>query len=200
MSKFTYDKNGIMGLTLSQIGLIIASVILLAAIFTIIFQNDWQKQAELKNIANSISTKIHGMDSMFYENTTNLYLPNKEYNYKTEISTEYITIKIIDDPKDPIYYRHNIILKPFTRKDNSEWESKEELHTYLKNNYGNSGKIDDPIQNIDGVKNYLSDEYETNSYELAINPLVFYKEEKINFDKTFIIYETGEKDELIIIY
>ena len=54
MSKFIKDNHGIMGLTLSHIGLIIATGILLTAVFSIIFLNDWQRNAELKNIATSL--------------------------------------------------------------------------------------------------------------------------------------------------
>jgi len=48
MLKFIEDKKGIMGITLSQIGLILATGILLAAVFSIIFLNDWNKKAETK--------------------------------------------------------------------------------------------------------------------------------------------------------
>jgi len=79
MSKFIKNDAGIMGLTLSQIGLIIATGILLTAVFSIIFLNDWQRNAELKNIATSFSTIVEGMDTRFFENTTEFHFPDKTY-------------------------------------------------------------------------------------------------------------------------
>ena len=92
MLRFTKDDNGIMGLTLSQIGLMIATGILIAAVFSLVFQNEWQKEAELQNIATSFSTMIEGMDTRFFENTVDFHFPGRGYYYNVSISTEYITV------------------------------------------------------------------------------------------------------------
>ena len=66
MLKFIEDKKGIMGITLSHMGLIVATGVLLSAVFSVIFLNDWNKKADLKNIATGLTTIVEGMDTRFF--------------------------------------------------------------------------------------------------------------------------------------
>jgi len=127
MLKFIENKKAIMSLTFTQIGLIIATAILLSAAVSIVFLNDWQKKAELENIASNFSTVIQGMDSKFFENTTTFYFPEKTYDYNVSISTEYATVRTVGTWFNTLSVKHRFLKKPLL----SNWISGENFHIFL---------------------------------------------------------------------
>ena len=130
MLRFIKNSYGIMGLTLSQIGLIIATGILLTAVFSMIFLNDWQRNAELKNIATSFSTTVEGMDTRFFENTTEFHFPDKTYYYNVSISTEYIIVSSEGNQNNKLSIKERFIAKPWPWTTNQTWKTGKELHNY----------------------------------------------------------------------
>lgn len=200
MSRSIRDNNGVMGLTLSQIGLMIAMGILIAAVFSLVFQNDWRKEAELQNIATSFSTMVEGMDSRFFENTTGFLFPDMEYHYNVSISTEYITVSTEGNVGNDLSIKERFLVKLWPNSNESTWGTGAALHDYLKDNFGNSGNISDPIQNVDNVKNYLNNEWENVSGSLALKPLYVSIDEIIYIEKACIYYEDGGKQGIVFIY
>lgn len=189
-----------MGLTLSQIGLMIAMGILIAAVFSLVFQNDWRKEAELQNIATSFSTMVEGMNSRFFENTTGFLFPNMEYCYNVSVSTEYITVSTEGNVGNDISVKERFLVKPWPNPNESTWETGAALHDYLKDNFENSGNTSDPIQNVGNVKNYLNNEWENVSGSLALKPLYVSIDEIIYIEKACIYYEDGGKQGIVFIY
>jgi len=200
MSRFIRDNNCVMGLTLSQIGLMIAMGILIAAVFSLVFQNDWRKEAELQNIATSFSTMVEGMNSRFFENTTGFLFPNMEYCYNVSVSTEYITVSTEGNVGNDISVKERFLVKPWPNPNESTWETGAALHDYLKDNFENSGNTSDPIQNVGNVKNYLNNEWENVSGSLALKPLYVSIDEIIYIEKACIYYEDGGKQGIVFIY
>lgn len=200
MSRSIRDNNGVMGLTLSQIGLMIAMGILIAAVFSLVFQNDWRKEAELRNIATGFSTMVEGMDSRFFENTTGFLFPDTKYHYNVSISTEYITVSTGGNVGNDLSVKERFLVKPWPNSNESTWRTGAALHDYLKDNFGNSGNMSDPIQNVDNVKNYLNDEWENVSGSLALKPLYVSIDEIIYIEKACIYYEDGGKQGIVFIY
>jgi len=198
MSKFIKDNHGIMGLTLSQIGLIIATGILVAAVFSIIFLNDWQRNAEIKNIATSFSTIVEGMDTRFFENTTEFHFTEKPYYYNVSISTEYIIITSKGNQNNKLSIKERFLIKPWPRHSDQIWKTGEELHSYCLNTYGHSGTISDKITHADlnGLNNYKN----TTSIDLASNPLYIYTNKPVYIEKVIIYYGTDEKQDFLLIY
>ena len=200
MSKFIRNQNAIMGLTLSSLGLIIASAILLAAVFSFIFLNDWQTKGEIDIISSSFTSKIEVVDTLFYENTTTFYFPDKKFEYNVLLSSEYITINAGGTQNDNIFIRERFVIRPWIRTNVDTWKTSEELHEYLKTNFENSGNLSDPIQKKDPVNTYLDDEWvdvntflSTKSYQVQPKKPVF-------IEKTILNYQNGEKLELILLY
>jgi len=198
MSKFIKDNHGIMGLTLSQIGLIIATGILVAAVFSIIFLNDWQRNAELKNIATSFSTIVKGMDTRFFENTTEFHFPDKTYYYNISISTEYITVISKGSQNNKLSITEQFLIKPWPRSSDQTWKTGEELHSYCLNTCGHSGTISDPIAQA-GLKQ-LNNYKNTTSIDLASNPFYIKINKSIYIEKVIIYYGTNEKQDFLLIY
>jgi len=200
MSRYIRDNNGVMGLTLSQIGLMIAMGILIAAVFSLVFQNDWRKEAELQNIATGFSTMVEGMDSRFFENTTVFLFPDTKYHYNVSISTEYITVSTEGNVGNNLSVKERFLVKPWPNSNESTWGAGAALHDYLKDNFGNSGNISDPIQNVGNVKNYLNNEWGNVSGSLALKPLYVSIDEIIYIEKACIYYEDGGKQGIVFIY
>lgn len=198
MSKFIKDNHGIMGLTLSHIGLIIATGILLTAVFSIIFLNDWQRNAELKNIATSFSTIVEGMDTRFFENTTEFHFPDKTYYYNVSISTEYVIVSAEGNQNNKLSIKERFIVKPWPRTSDQTWKTGEELHNYCLYTYGHSGTILDPIVQAD--LDELNTDKETTSITLASTPLYIQTNNPAYIEKVIIYYDDAEKQEFLLIY
>ena len=209
MLRFIKNDKGIMGLTLSQIGLIIAAGILITAVFSLVFQNNWQKEAELKNIASSFSTIIKGMDSKFFENTTVFHFSEKNYEYFVNISTEYVIVTSGSSTNDELSIKERFLVRPWPKSKNMSWRNGIELHEYLNANFNNSGNISDPIQNVSEVKNYLGNEREIANKYFALNPLYIHINKVVHLDKIYVYYDSNgdgmwdkddEKQDFILIY
>jgi hypothetical protein len=198
MSKFIKDDHGIMGLTLSHIGLIIATGILLTAVFSIIFLNDWQRNAELKNIATSFSTIVEGMDTRFFENTTEFHFPDKTYYYNVSISTEYVIVSAEGNQNNKLSIKERFIVKPWPRTSDQTWKTGEELHNYCLYTYGHSGTILDPIVQAD--LDELNIYKENAGIYLVSNPLYFKINKPVYIEKVIIYYGIAEKQDFLLIY
>ena len=187
-----------MGLTLSQIGLIIVTGILLTAVFSMIFLNDWQRNAELKNIATSFSTIVEGMDTRFFENTTEFHFTEKPYYYNVSISTEYIIVSSEGNQNNRLSIKERFISKPWPWTTNQTWKTGEELHNYCLDNYSHSGTILDPITQDD--INQLNGYKNTTSISLASNPLYVQTNRPVYIEKVSIYYRNAGKQDFLLIY
>ena len=219
MSRFIKNDRGIMGLTLSQIGLFIAVGILLAAIFSLVFLNDWNRNAELKNIATSFSSMVENMDVRFFEDTTSFSFPN-ENQYNVSISTEYIIVRSQGNLNDVLSVKERFLVRPWPQSKRSPWVGGIGLHNYLKGYLhnddthdwvNNSGNISDPIttDDISFVKNYLFSLQENVNKSLALNPLYIFTNKIVYIDKAIIYYDNNndgiwndgdEKQEFVFVY
>lgn len=194
MSKFINNKKGIMGLTLSQIGLIIATGILIVAVFSLIFLNDWQRNAELKNIANSFSTLIEGTETRLFEETAIFNFPKKDYNYNVSISSEYVVVSAKGKFGNELSFKERFLIKSWPQKKDSPWFGRIGLHNYLKENFGNSGNVSDPIKkvDIDDVKNYFKNEIEIMNKSFALSPLYLLTNKVVYIDNAFVYYDSND--------
>ena len=194
--KFINNKEGFLGLTLSQIGVFIATGIILAAVFSFIYYSQWQREAELKNMATGLSSLIEGMDTRFFENKTLYYFDRQDYNYNVSISSEYLIINADSTWLNELSIKHRFSLRPWPRKNNSNWVSADQLHNYLRFVYGRSGERSDPINksDIDDVKNYISSEWKNANKTLVKNPFYVKKIKPLYIEKVFIYYNTDNID------
>jgi hypothetical protein len=196
MSKFIADSRGIVSFTLTQIGLLIAVTILLLAIFTLFSNNDWQRKAELHNIAASFSTALQTMDTTIFENTTSFQFP--EGNYNVYISTQYISITTQGILSHDITVRKQFLIKPWPQHNESPWKGKTGLHNHLNHTYGSHGTNDDPVQTK--AKTYLANLWINTSKSLAANPLQVQTHRILYIDKVVIYFENGERQSYLFVY
>ena len=192
MSKFIRDDKAIIGLTLTQIGLMIATGILIATVFSFIFTSDWQRNAELKNIASSFSTMLEGMDTKFYDNVTDFNFPDTDYYYNVSMSTEYVVISAHGNWNNELSVKKRLLIRPWPQNStlSTEWVGGNELHQFLREKFGASGNISDPIQiqDVEAVKSILNENKTKIAETLALSPLFFSIDKPVHIDKTIIYY------------
>jgi len=212
MLKFIENKKAIMSLTFTQIGLIIATAILLSAAVSLVFLNDWQKKEDLRNVASSFSTVVQGMDTRFFENTEKFYFPEKTYDYNISISTEYLTINSQDKWFNKISMKFRLLKKPLLNKKENSWVTGENFHGFLNDTYGCFGNESNPIMKMDisSVKNEIESIFENASFTFSANPLYLEIRKPLYIEQVFVFYdldgdniwhkENDEKQSFVLVY
>lgn len=205
MSKSLLNKRGVISWLFSQIALILATGVLLASIASITFYSDWKKEAEIKAIASELAAWIYTVDLRVEENITKFWFPIKDFYYTVNISTDYIVIERYDGRiKDKIRIAYPLFIKPFVIRNDldTEWKNSEELHEKLKEKYGMNGiagkEIPKSLKN--DVKNYIEEELDKISLEIAQKPLEIDINKPLILENCVIHFEDGSILNIIFIY
>ena len=198
MSRFTKDTNSIMGLTLSQIGLFLATGILLTAVFFLVFSSDWQRTAEIRSFASSFSHLVEDIDNRFFENTTRFQFPVKSYAYTVQLSTEYIVISAKGFWDTDLFVAERFLIRPWPRSSHQKWTTAEDLHEYLNTTCGHRGIKNDSISSVNFTQ--LSQEQNTTISFYALHPLEMLIREPVFLEKVTIFYDSEKKHDFLIVY
>ncbi|MBN2066284.1 MAG: hypothetical protein JW771_05710 [Candidatus Thermoplasmatota archaeon] len=197
-----HNEKGVMGLVLSQLALVIAAGILLAAICSLVFFNDWQKTAELQHIASGFTTIVEGVDTYFVENTTTFFFSKKNYPYTVDLSTEYVIVETFGTFGNVLSLKERLIARPWPQYTGVSWVGRHGLHDFLLSQFGESGTSTDPIStgDIDDAQNYLANAWNENVSLFASNPYWVDVNVGVFIDKAYVYYEGGEKQTFIFVY
>jgi hypothetical protein len=198
MSRFTKDTNSIMGLTLSQIGLFLATGILLTAVFFLVFSSDWQRTAEIRSFASSFAHLVEDIDNRFFENTTRFQFPVKSYAYTVQLSTEYIVISAKGFWDTDLFVAERFLIQPWPRSSHQNWTTGEDLHEYLNTTCGHRGIKNDSISSVNFTQ--LSQEQNTTISFYALHPLEMLIREPVFLEKVTIFYDGEKKHDFLIVY
>jgi hypothetical protein len=198
MLKFINNSSGFMGLTLTTLGLFIASGILLLVVCSLVFSNPWQEIEELHEIARDISTRIQDMDSRFYESTILFQCPPSKFQYAFRVSTEYITVIAKSTWGDTIAMRERFVVHPWPRNDTFNWTTGADLHRFLNETYGHWGTQEDPLPFMN-LSELERDREECATF-LALHPIGIRSNIPLYIEKISIFDDTGEKYDFILLY
>ncbi|MEM0466164.1 MAG: hypothetical protein QXX20_00970 [Candidatus Thermoplasmatota archaeon] len=198
MSAFIRNNLGVMDLTLTTIGLMIAVAILLTAVVTFLSHNDTQRRMELENVASHIVTLVQAMDAKFLENTTTYVLPDLGYEYTVSISTEYVTVSAKGFYNNELSVKERFIVKPWVQ-DSSEstlWIGNT-IHAFLEANptYAHAATRDDPIQRQNiwtALRTDLQNQQMNNRQRRAEQPLLLTPGTPVIIDKTILHFNQPE--------
>lgn len=198
MLKSINNSSGFMGLTLTTLGLLIASGILLLVVCSLVFSNPWQETEELHAIARGVSTRIQDMDSRFYESTILYQCPRSKYQYTIQVSTEYITVSAKSTWGETFSVKERFVVHPWPRNDTLNWTTGSELHRFLNETYGHWGTPEDPLpfMNLSELENGR----EECATLLALHPLRIRSNTPLYIEKVSIFDDTGEKHDVILLY
>ena len=198
LSRFTKDRTGIMGLTLSKIGLFLATSILLVAVFVTINSSDWQKTAELQSLASSFSALLEDMDSRFFEHSTLFLFSENDYSYTVKLSTEYIVISMKEPQGTTLSVLERFLTRPWIRLSEQNWTTGADLHAYLNITYGHQGTSHDPIS-AENFTEFMQ-EYNASALFFAIHPLELIIGEPVVLEKVSLFYDDTNRLDLLLVY
>jgi hypothetical protein len=198
MLRCTKDTHGVMGLTLSQLGLFLATGILLAAVVSFVFFNTSQRANELRSIATDFSMLLEGMDTRFIENTTRFQFPQQAYPYTIQLSSEYLVATAKDFWGRDFHVTERFLIEPWIRTPQENWTTGDELHEYLNITYGHYGTQNDTIP-LENFSLFLQ-QCNTSADFYASHPLDIISREPVFVEKVIIYCEDKQKYDVILVY
>ncbi len=198
MSRFFNDTRGILSLTLSQIGLFVATGILLSAVFSLVFFNSWQRTDELKSFTSNFSFLTGDMDILFFENKTKYQFPEKSYPYKLYLSSEYIAAFSKGILGTDLHVTESLQRRVWVRSPLRNWTTGDDFHEYLNRTFGHRGEKDDllPSKNFSA----LLQEQNASMVYYALQPLEIITFEPVFLEKVTIFYGNGQKHDFLLAY
>ena len=191
MSKCIHNQNAVMGITLSCIGLLLVSGILLSAMITTVYLNGWRQHAEIQAIATRFSTVVEGIDTYFYEDTIFFVFPEKKFSYEVMLSTESIVVFRQTTGSMRFLAMKRFLPRLWPRSENDSWQSGEELHQYLAGGglYGHTGNQSDPVPRI--AIDALQQERETANGTYALTPYAITINNPVYLEKIIVFYDSS---------
>lgn len=184
MLQFIGNNRGMIGLTFTDIGLMIATGILLISLYHLFFSDNFEEKDIMENIAEKIIINLQEADTASFDYIKTLDI--QDIRYKISISPEYITI--YNERKK---IRENILPSLWIRDNNDNWTNGTELHIFLYEKFGDKGTIEDPIQNRILVKRYLTEEWNVSYERFLEKPFIIDLSKPIFIEKTFLYYDTN---------
>jgi len=192
-----------MGLTLSQIGIMIASAVILAALSSILFDSTWQEKQKMQQITQHISASLVSIDNTWYETQKNIEVSKEYFGYNITLSSS--SIRVSPSGSDEHIIRKPLMVRPVIRTCSDEWITAEQLHTYLYQQYAHLGTKEDPIPENGGVCFYLTNETNNTYFTYSLQPYVIDTSMQITLEKILIYIDENqdgswEKTENILNY
>jgi len=198
MLRCTNDTSGVMGLTLSQLGLFLATGILLAAVVSFVFFNSSQRVNELRSCATDFSMLLNDMETRFIENTTRFQFPRQAYSYTIQLSSDYLVATAQDFWGRDFHVTERLLIEPWIRSSSENWTTGDDLHAYLYSTFGHYGTQNDSIalENLSAVlqqRNVSADFYASHPFDVLLREPVF-------VEKVIIYCENQQNYDILLIY
>jgi hypothetical protein len=185
-----------MDLSLTHFGLLIATAILLSIVLFFIFNNDWQRTAELQAQASDFSNLLCDTDNSFFERINTFTFTHKDYPYSVKISSEYIVLSASGSWQTTLTVASKFLIRPWPRTSQQNWTNGEDLHIFLNATFHHTGTQNDPLSshNFTVFFNQLNNTISS----FAVEPLVIRIDKPIFIEKTFLYYDEKKYDFILL--
>jgi len=193
-----HDTNGVMGLVLTQVGLFLATGLLLAVVFSLVFSNEWQRTAVLKSQASSFSNLLNNLENSFFERTSEFYFHQENYPYTVRVSTEYLVISAEGPWGQNIFVTCKLLSSPWPRLPTQNWTTGQDLHTYLNQTFGHFGTKDDRLSR-ENITVFRREVNNTTSV-FALHPLEIQINRPVFLEKVTIYFDQVKSYDLVLVY
>jgi len=187
-----------MGLTLSQVGLFLATGILLTVVVSLVFSSEWQRTAELESQASSFSNLLYDIENSFFERTSEFRFSQEDYSYDVRISTEYLAISAEEVWESNLIVIKKLLTFPWPRSPAQNWMTGQDLHAYLNLTFGHWGTEKDSIS-VENVTTFCRELNNSTSF-FAFHPLEIQIDQPVYVEKVTIFYDRTRRYDLILIY
>ncbi|MFA5101937.1 MAG: hypothetical protein WC525_02170 [Candidatus Thermoplasmatota archaeon] len=192
------DTHSMMGLTLTQIGVFLATGILLTIVVSLVFSNDWQRTAELQSQASSFTNLLGDVENSFFERTFRFQFARKEYPYVAQISTDYLVLSAPGSWQYNLTVPRRLLPRPWIRLPSQNWTTGGDLHAYLHQTCGHWGTEQDAIS----LENFsaIFEEYNNTGAFFALHPLEIHMNDPVYIEKVTIFYQHHKQQHFLLIY
>jgi hypothetical protein len=185
-----------MVLSLTHLGLLIATAILLSVVLFFIFNNDWQRTAELQAQASDFSNLLCDTDNSFFERINTFTFTHKDYPYSVKISSEYIVLSASGSWQKTLKVASKFLIRPWPRTSQQNWTAGEDLKVFLNTTFHHTGAQNDPLS----LQNFTVFLHQLNNTipSYAKEPLDILIDTPIFIEKTFLYYDEKKYDFLLL--
>lgn len=192
------DNSGIMEVTFSQLGLFIASAILLTVVFMFVFSNDWQRTTELQSLTSDFSNLLTDVTNLFFDTTYQFQFPEKPYQYRVFLSTEYMVVQAQGSWQTDLINTKRLLVTVWPRLSTQNWTTGAELRRYLNETYGHQGTQDDPLSH-DNFTGFLNEQNNTAPY-FALHPFEIELQKPVVLEKVRVYHDSMDNHTFLLIY
>lgn len=198
MLRCIHNTNGVMGLTLSQVGLFLATGILLTVVVSLVFSSEWQRTAELESQASSFSNLLYDIENSFFDRTGEFRFSQEDYSYNVRVSTEYLVISSKGACENNLIVTKKLLTSPWPRTLAQNWTTGQDLHAYLNLTFGHWGTENDSIS-IENITTLCRELNNSTSF-FAFYPLEIQIDKPVYIEKVTIFYDQTRRYDLVLIY
>ncbi len=196
MLRLRLDSHGVLGLTVTNLGLFLASGLLLVVILSGIYGGLWERTAELRTTADTLNTYVETLNAAYNDTRFVIPIPRGPLLLYLTSSTESLRVSAQGAFGSTLVFTERWISRPWPRI-NSSWRSGDNLHQWLNMTSGHAGTAEDPVNQT--VLNALIANHLTDAALLACTPVEFNCAFPLIAEKV-IIYASQDHVAFILLY
>jgi hypothetical protein len=197
MLRFGADCHGVVGLSLANLGLFLASGLLLAFIVGGVYGGFWERSAELRTTASSLNTCVETLSAAYDETKSTIEIPrvptltlvscSSQFLHLTTTASFGAFVSVTDQWRISVWPRPN-----------GSWQSGGDLHKWLNMTFGHDGSVQDPVTS--SVLENLTKDQQDCAKTLALEPFVFDAARPLIVEKVFVYADNGERGAFMVLY
>ncbi len=192
------NTSGVIELTLSSIGLFLASAILLTVVFSVVFSNDWQRTAELQSLTSDFSNLLLDLQNLFFDTEHSFHFSQKNYLYRVFLSSEYIALSAQGSWGTDLFVTKRFLVPIWPRLPTQNWTTGADLHSYFNETYGHQGLPEDPLSAENFTR--LLNEQNTTARYFASQPYEILIQKPVILEKVRVYYDPGMSYDFLLVY
>lgn len=197
MWRSLHNSLGVMGLSLANLGLFLASGMLLAFIIGGVYGGFWERSAELEATAVSFNTIVETVNAAYSDARITVRFPQHPILQHVTCSTQYLSLAASGGFRGLVSVTQRWVVSAWPR-ENASWRSGEDLHRWLNETSGHSGTFDDPVNG--SVLSSLREDWNASVDALALEPIALNPAVPVVVEKVFVYGGGGERVSFVVVY
>ena len=196
MSPLPHDTNAVFGLTLSNIGLFIASGLLLTLILQGTYGSLSERTAEISTTAHILNSTVETLLVTEDDIPLQIQLPTLIPGLQISCSTQLIHLTAPGSFGTTLADTQAWTLRPWPR-NSTTWQSSTDLHRWLRQTTAHTGTMNDPVN--DTILCSLQETFTSEALQLATNPMQYSVTRPLTAEKV-TIYATSSTRTFFLLY
>jgi len=197
MLRLRTDRHAVLGLSLANLALFLASGLLLGIILEGVYGSIWERTAQLQTTADTLNASIETLSAAYEDTSLMIRLPTGPPSMRLSCSSQYIHVWSQFGSTTALSVTEPWVVSPWPRPAGS-WQSGHDLHGWLNDTYGHLGTVQDPINLTTLVS--LKKDRQSAAMSLAYSPVEFTGTSPLIAEKTFVYTEQGEPYVVLLLY